>query len=122
MRTSSAWRMRALVALAIALAVAGCAQVRSRLPQRTVRNKPPATAPARPPTTVPAPKTPFLVLAPGNLERDRNRVRRALADGDHDALAPGDVGYYLDVLQGRLRQLDVPTVRRGNRLVLDLSR
>lgn len=42
----------------------------------------------------------------------------------NDAIAAEDVGYYLDVLQGRLRQASSGTLtpqRRGNRIVLDVS-
>jgi hypothetical protein len=123
-------RLRLLVAVALLALLAGCAQVRSRLPQRT----PP---PARPPATVPAKPRPapagdapartsgFAVVPPAQLERERTRLRQALAADDSAALAPREAGYYLDVLQGRLRQVAgrrSRVSRQGNRLVLDLSR
>jgi outer membrane protein OmpA-like peptidoglycan-associated protein len=67
----------------------------------------------------------FVLLDPRHLERDRARVRQMLARNDADALPAADVGYTLDVLQGRLRQLAgtrSTVARRGQRLVLDLSR
>jgi outer membrane protein OmpA-like peptidoglycan-associated protein len=112
--------------------LAACAQVKSHLPPRGEKPRPVATAPAkpRPPPTTPAtPATTtasgFVVLDPAHLERDRGRVRQALAAADRDALAAADVGYYLDVLQGRLRQLAgtrAAVARRGQHLSLDLSR
>ena len=119
------------LALATLALLAGCAEIKSRLPHRTPPARPaPATVPAKPKPPVPAKPEPataggFLLLAPATAERDRIRVRQALAAADREALAPDDVGYFLDVLQGRLRQVAgarVPVARRGNRLVLDLSR
>lgn len=75
-----------------------------------------ATPPPPPPPTarqahgVPAPRT--------------RRVAPAPAPNNGDALAPADVGYYMDVLQGRLKQVAGTRIgigRHGDRIVLDLT-
>jgi outer membrane protein OmpA-like peptidoglycan-associated protein len=121
-----------LVLLAAVALLAGCAQIKSHLPQRGAARPPaPATTPARKPrpapkpapVVAPAPAPAFVILDPAHTERDRGRVLRSLATDD--ALPAADVGYTLDVLQGRLRQLGgarAGVVRRGQRLVVDLSR
>ncbi len=127
------WRLRAVgVAAALAL-LAGCAQIKARLPQRASKSPPPTTSqprpvprPApRPPEVAPAPAPAYTVLDPRSVERDRARVLQALAQGDGDAMAASDVGYTLDVLQGRLRQVAgsrATVTRRGQRIAVDLSR
>jgi len=85
----------------------------------------PAPAPAKPKAKPAAPSAAgAVVLAPGNYDRDRDALKLKLAKANPDALAPDEVGYTLDVLQGRLRQVAGNTLRltrQPNRLVLDLS-
>jgi len=117
----------AAAVLASLVLLAGCAQVRSHLPPRPVATTPakPRPAPTTPATPVLETASGFVVLDPAHLERDRDRVRKTLAAADREALAAADVGYTLDVLQGRLRQLTggrATVARHGQRLALDLSR
>lgn len=72
---------------------------------------PPPLPPTRPARSVPA-------------QRPRVRVPPAPAPNIGESLAPADVGYYMDVLQGRLKQVagtSIGIARRGNRIVLDLT-
>jgi outer membrane protein OmpA-like peptidoglycan-associated protein len=66
----------------------------------------PAGAPAKP-----APRAPVAVAKPGphvtdpsGYEQEKARIKRTLAGSDRDSLAPSEVGYYMDVLLGRLKQ------------------
>jgi outer membrane protein OmpA-like peptidoglycan-associated protein len=125
--------LRAAAALvAVVVVLSGCTAIKSRLPQRKpdVKVTPVVVAPTKPGPAKPPPKAAattlrgFLVLAPASYERDRGRVRQALGRADADALLAGDVGYYLDTLQGRLRQVAGPGGRVGKRargLALDAS-
>lgn len=64
------------------------------------------------------------MLDPHSYEQDKNRIKQALANDNRDALEPADVGYYMDVLQGRLKQVASKNIgigRQGDRIVLDLS-
>jgi outer membrane protein OmpA-like peptidoglycan-associated protein len=87
----------------------------------------PATPPAKPPA-VPAtaqPKGP-IVLGSHGYEEAKQKIKVALAKNPADALPPEEVGYYVDVLQGRLKQVASKQVgvvvgRQGNDVILDLS-
>jgi len=124
-------RVRLGVALAMLAALAGCATIKEHLPRRSPPEKPrttvvtPAPKPVARPTPPAEPASEFLVIAPGTYDRDRAVVRQALAKSHAgDALAAADVGYYLDILQGRLRQVvgsQGRVTRRGKGLALDLS-
>jgi outer membrane protein OmpA-like peptidoglycan-associated protein len=64
-----------------------------------------------------------VVLDPLNQERDKKRIKQALASG-RDSLASTEVGYYMDVLQGRLKQLAdkrMAVTRVDDRIILALS-
>ena len=53
---------------------------------------------------------------------DKPHVAQTPAPKDPDALAPGDVGYYMDVLLGRLRQLPgVECRRRDDQIIVAFS-
>ncbi|MGA9335812.1 MAG: OmpA family protein [Rudaea sp.] len=56
-------------------------------------------------------------------EQDKAQVKSKLARSERAALNPSEVGYFLDVLQGRLKQAGVGRVVGGgfDRVVLDLS-
>jgi outer membrane protein OmpA-like peptidoglycan-associated protein len=128
------WRALAGIGL---LALGACAPAPTK--PVPVAPKPVPAAPAQPPAPVakPAPPTAkpkvqptpsagtgVVVLAPGNYDRDRDALKLKLAKANPDALVPDDVGYTLDVLQGRLRQVGGNTLRvmrQPHRLVLDLS-
>lgn len=84
----------------------------AQLPQRSTGAVPGATA-AR-----------VAVLDPSNEQQDKNRIKLALAKNSHDSLGPAEVGYYMDVLQGRLRQIagkDFGVGRQADYVVLDMS-
>jgi hypothetical protein len=133
-RPRASWRPRVVALLGALALLAGCAQIKSHLPQRGASKPPPRTTttpaakprPAPKPAPVapaPAPVFAFAILDPAHLERDRTRALRLLAAGE--ALPAAEVGYLLDVLQGRLRQLagiQASVTRRGQGLRVDLSR
>ena len=64
------------------------------------------------------------MLDPRSYEQDKNRIKLALAKNSRNSLASSEVGYYMDVLQGRLKQVAGKSIgvgRQGDRIVLDLS-
>jgi outer membrane protein OmpA-like peptidoglycan-associated protein len=72
---------------------------------------------------VPAP-APAIVLDSHNYEQDKNRIKQALAINSSGSMTSADVGYYMDVLQGRLKQAaggNIGIGRQGDRIVLDLT-
>lgn len=80
------------------------------------------TAPVK--STRPAPVASVHTIKAHAFEQDKLRVKRKLAKDSRNVLEPGAVGYYLDVLQGRLKQISAEgTVVGGgfDRIVLDLS-
>ncbi|MEO6690505.1 MAG: hypothetical protein ABIS07_08830, partial [Dokdonella sp.] len=67
-----------------------------------------------------------IVLASGGFEEGKRKIKAALAKNPAAALPPEDVGYYIDVLQGRLKQIAGTQVgmvvgRQGNDVILDVS-
>jgi outer membrane protein OmpA-like peptidoglycan-associated protein len=67
-----------------------------------------------------------VVLGSRVFEEGKRRIKAALAKVPAAALSPDDVGYYIDVLQGRLKQVagaqvGVVVGRQGNDVILDLS-
>lgn len=66
------------------------------------------------------------MLGSRGFAEEKSRIKAALAKNAADALRAEDVGYYIDVLQGRLKQVASTQVgivvgRQGNDLILDLS-
>lgn len=86
---------------------------------------PPAQLPAKSTGAVHGATTPHVaVLDPRNERQDANRIKLALARNSRDSLESADVGYYMDVLQGRLKQIggrDFGVGRQGDYVVLDMS-
>lgn len=83
----------------------------------------PRPAPAAIPTPPPAQPPAATVLDSHNPDSDRDRIKKSLANEDRDALAPADVGYYMDVLLGRLKQVagrNFAITRRGDRIEVEL--
>lgn len=80
-----------------------------------------------PPPTTEIPATPVAAVAvpnPHKHEQKKKDVTAAVAENSPDALPPSDVGYYMDVMQGRLKQVadkHIGIRRQGDRIVLDLS-
>lgn len=115
--------------IATAFVLAACATHPKHVPPPQPPVKPVRTAtPARPkpaaplPAPVAAPAPTAAVLDSRSYEQDKNRIKQALANNSGDALAAADVGYYMDVLQGRLKQLlGKGIARRREGITLDLS-
>jgi hypothetical protein len=96
-----------LVATLLALLLAACAAHRTPKPV-TPPSKPKATTSA----ATDAPKYP----------QGNENIKQGPAKGSADALAPTEVGYYMDVLQGRLRQVaGIDVVRREDRIVVGVA-
>lgn len=101
------------LAIIAALILAACTTLHPRAPI------------ARPSTRVPvtAPASGIAVLEPGSYEPEKNRIKSRLAGSERDSLAPAEVGYYMDVLQGRMKQIassGMSVVRRGDGIAVDL--
>lgn len=107
---------RALVPTVIALALGACTAPRTR----PVATHPPAKSSS----ATAAPTSGVVVLNPHNYEPQKNLIKQTLAKNSHDSLAPAETGYYMDVLQGRLKQVADKAIvigRQGDRITLDLS-
>lgn len=107
---------RLLVPALAALVLAACASTSANLPP--VRS-------AHSTASVPAARTPGpAVVDPRSHEQDKDRIKRELATDANVSLAQADVGYYMDVLQGRLNQVatrDIVVGRKADRITVDLS-
>jgi outer membrane protein OmpA-like peptidoglycan-associated protein len=110
--------------LAFSLALAGCASKPVRPPPPPVVTRPvPPPPPVRPP-----PPTPPPVVAPApavrNFAQEKAARKLQLAAADpRNAIPPSEVGYYLDVLVGRLKQAlgaDTGIARHGEHVVVVL--
>jgi len=109
-------RRRAALAFALSLALGACA---TRPPRPSATPEPPAPAPAAAPAPAPAeaPKKAKPKAKPSS-------AAAAPAPKASEGLALADVGYYLDVMQGRLQQLSasgVNVARDGTRLKITAS-
>lgn len=121
------WRALALVVLGVALlALAGCAS-KPRRPEPPPEPLPAPVRPGPPPVhpTPPLPKPPVVVPPPParNFGQEKARRKLELAAEERSTVGAGEVGYYLDVLLGRLRQrlgADTSVVRQGQRVVVQL--
>jgi len=86
---------------------------------------PPAQLPPKSTGAIPgATAARVAVLDSRNEQQDKNRIKLALAKNVHDSLGPAEVGYYMDVLQGRLQQIaskDFGVGRQADYVVLDMS-
>ena len=120
------WRALALAASAFALlGLAGCASKPWR--HAPSPEPPPVERPTPPPVhpTPPPPKPPVVVPPPParNFGEEKARRKLELAADENSSVGAGEVGYYLDVLVGRLRQrlgADTSVVRQGQRVVVQL--
>ncbi len=112
-RTLRAWSLTLAV-----LALTACA---------TQRTHPPAVAqvPAKPAMKSDISAAPAVAsLEQRNHEQDKNRTKSDLAKNTQDSLGSLEVGYYMDVLQGRLKQVAGKSIdigRQGDRIVLALA-
>jgi outer membrane protein OmpA-like peptidoglycan-associated protein len=94
-----------------ALLLAGCA------------TKPPPKPVAPPPQPPAKVQDPVAAAAKKNSQtKEPPKTAPAPTKNSAEALAPADVGYYMDVLQGRLRQVTgIDIVRREDRVVVAIS-
>jgi outer membrane protein OmpA-like peptidoglycan-associated protein len=103
--------------IALVFALAACTTQRPR----------PHAPSARPPTRVAAPAaapSPRITRTePENYEQEKIRIKRALAGNERDSLAASEVGYYMDVLFGRLKQIGrgAAVTRQRDSIVVQLS-
>jgi len=112
--------------LALGLVLAGCASHPKRPPPP--QPLPPVVHPTPPPVTHPTPpppKPPVVVPPPPARNFGQEKARRKLELGAEEtsSVGAGEVGYYLDVLLGRLKQRlgpDTSVVRQGQRIVVQL--
>lgn len=118
----------------LGLLLAGCAALKpsgdaapepSEPASASMTETPSPTEPAAAP--VPPVQPPVVtVLAGGGIEAALDTYRRALANGPAPGLASSEAGYYLDVLEARLRQRlagpdsGMTLERRGRRLLIGL--
>jgi outer membrane protein OmpA-like peptidoglycan-associated protein len=111
--------LRVFALVAALCAIAACARVRTHDPD--AQHKPVSAQPAVK-SSRSAIAQPVTVLDPRAEEQDKNRIKLALAKSSHDALTPAQVGYYMDVLHGRLKQVaGVAVDRHDERIILNLS-
>lgn len=112
------------------LALAACAGTPTRAPV-PVQSPRPVTLPAPPPdakppkpTTSPPPAPAPIATGPRRYGESRSAAAQALGRDAATGLPASEVGYYMDVLQGRLKQVsgkNIAEARRGNLIVLVLS-
>ena len=121
------WRAFALAAALVALAACTTPHPRPPVARPPVMpTKPVVRTPAKPtrPVVPIAPATTPIVRVFPSYEQEKTRTKSALATNIGESLAPPEVGYYMDVLQGRLKQVSgksIGIVRQGDRIVLNLS-
>lgn len=104
-------------------AVLLCALLAACAPPRVRKPAPPIAVHPRPAPS-PSPQPAFATFEGEAIVAGKQRVKHGLAGQAGAAMAAGDVGYYLDVLQGRLLQDArgrVRVSRRGNSLVLGID-
>jgi outer membrane protein OmpA-like peptidoglycan-associated protein len=122
-----AGRLLAVCGLALAFALSGCASKPKRPtpppPVAVVRPPPKPPAPTRP-TPPPAPEPITTPLSPQrNFAQEKATRKLQLAADPKNAVAPSEMGYYLDVLVGRLKQglgPDTGIARHGQHVVVVL--
>lgn len=116
------WKFPLLVA-AVCMLMSACV---SQQPRKTVPAAPTPAPPAAVATSPSPPSPPEIHTAKSHrFEQDKTLLKGKLANSQRDSLLPGEVGYYLDVLQGRIKQTMGPGIVLGrgyDRIVLDLSR
>jgi outer membrane protein OmpA-like peptidoglycan-associated protein len=108
-------RSKSLLLIVAALTLAACAAHKAQRP-----------APKPAPVVHPTPQTaPGPTKHPALPASEKGTVNAPPAKDRNDLLAAAEVGYYIDVLQGRLQQSLDPGIivsRDGQSIVLDLSR
>ena len=118
------WARAALVAAVLALALAGCAS-RPKKPEPPPDEPPPVQRPVPPVTRpTPPPLKPPEATPPSparNFGQEKARRKLELSADERNSVGAAEVGYYLDVLLGRLKQrlgADTSVLRQGQRIVV----
>jgi len=86
--------------------------------------KPSATTPAAAAKPAPKAAADVPVLAPATADKDQARIVATLSRSNRDSLRKDEVGYYMDVLQGRLKQVngnELTIVRHADRIAIGLN-
>lgn len=116
-----------LIAAALLLALAGCASKPKRpTPEPPVEVTRPVPPPPRPtPPATPPEQAPVVAPLPParNFSQEKARRKLELAGDERNTVGAGEVGYYLDVLLGKLKQglgSDTGMTRRGQHIVIVL--
>jgi len=121
-RNCAHWQRALLVAVGLALAAcSGGPQTRSPVAPPTPKPKPPRSTPATP---TPTPSVTVVEPEPTPYAEDAKNAKQDLARNERDSLALLEVGYYMDVLHGRLKQhagKNVGVGRQGQFIVLVLT-
>ncbi|MGH8110241.1 MAG: OmpA family protein [Arenimonas sp.] len=105
------------------IAACGVLPKRTPPPKTPVTTKPPVSTPVQPVQPV---ISGVVLVEPGNHEREKNRIKSLLSKSTGDSLPAAEVGYYLDVLQGRLKQKignskGVGIARSNDRIVIVMT-
>ncbi len=102
--------------------LAACAELpkRAPTPKTTIVNpKPTASAPVPGAAVISG----VVLVAPANHEQEKNKIKLLLSKSNRDSLPASEVGYYMDVLQGRVKQKigktqGIGIARSNDRLVI----
>jgi outer membrane protein OmpA-like peptidoglycan-associated protein len=126
-------RARAHIALpalaaAVTLALGGCSWLRPHAAAAPAASAAPVKPDFAPPTSAEDPAGADSPAANAPLQRNKSpeklAARRSPPGSAHEMLAASDVGYYMDVLQGRLTQLlgsEARIERRGEDIVVTIA-
>lgn len=118
-RSGARWQLATLLAGCLALAACSGPQTRPPVPQPT-----PKPSRSTPPPPTPTPSVTVLEPEPMPYAQDANNAKQQLAKNERDSLALLEVGYYMDVLHGRLKQhagKNLGVGRQGQFIVLVLT-
>ena len=116
-------RAARLLACALVLALAACASTPKKQPPPVIEPAPPTRPAPPPPRPTPPPKPPVVEPPPParNFGQEKARRKLELAGDERNSVGAAEVGYYLDVLLGRLKQRlgpDVGVARHGQHIVI----
>jgi outer membrane protein OmpA-like peptidoglycan-associated protein len=138
-RSETSARLQRILALAAAAMLASCAEqpARNTAPaaaatsaKSTAPSKPsPSSSPPIKKLPQPKPPTPIptngvSVIDPPSFAQEKMRMKMAIAKTGTDAVATSEIGYYVDVLMGRLKQVaprGVGVLRNQDRIVLNVA-
>ena len=109
----------------LVLALSACATKPKKVAPPVIEEAPPTRPVTPPPRPTPPPKPPVVEAPPParNFGQEKARRKLELAADERNSVGAGDMGYYLDVLLGRLKQRlgsDTGIARHGQHLVVVL--